>query len=156
MTIEYIVGDATVPRASGLKIIVHCCNSIGAWGAGFVMALSRKWDAPERQYRSWFLEHDLPQMGDVQFVPVGNKIIVANLIGQKGVKGPGNETPVSYDAIRKGMETVAKHAKKHHASVHMPRLGCGLAGGSWDRIEPILEDTLDELMVRVYDLPTGE
>ena len=28
------------------------------------------------------------------------------------------------------------------ASVHMPRIGCGLAGGKWERIEPLIERTL--------------
>lgn len=153
MPIQYLKGDATQPRAPGLKIIVHCCNDLGAWGAGFVMALSRKWEGPERQYREWFQKEEKPQLGEVQLVPVGNKIIVANIIGQLGLRGPGNPSPVRYEAIREGMKTVASYARKHHASVHMPRLGCGLAGGSWDEIEPILEDTLDGLMVRVYDLP---
>jgi len=37
----------------------------------------------------------------------------------------------------------------------MPRIGCGLAGGSWDQIEPLLEEHLAGagFDVRVYDLP---
>ena len=39
------------------------------------------------------------------------------------------------------------------ATVHMPRIGCGLAGGTWDNIEPIIERTLCEadIEVSVYD-----
>jgi hypothetical protein len=29
-----------------------------------------------------------------------------------------------------------------NATVHMLRIGCGLAGGRWDAIEPIIERTL--------------
>ena len=152
MPIDYVVGDATSPRAPGLKILVHCCNNVGAWGAGFVVALSRKWEAPERQYREWF-SSERPELGEVQFVPVGDKVIVANLIGQMGLRGPGNEVPVRYDAIRQGLETVAEHAQKHHATVHMPRMGCGLAGGSWDEIEAIINDVMPDIRVRVYDIP---
>ena len=41
--INYLTRDATAPTAIGNKIIVHICNDIGAWGKGFVMALSKKW-----------------------------------------------------------------------------------------------------------------
>jgi hypothetical protein len=36
----------------------------------------------------------------------------------------------------------------------MPRIGCGLAGGTWDKIEPIIERTLlaKGIEVVVYDL----
>lgn len=51
MPIQYTTGDATQPLADGAKIICHVCNDIGGWGAGFVVALSRKWSEPERAYR---------------------------------------------------------------------------------------------------------
>lgn len=36
----------------------------------------------------------------------------------------------------------------------MPRIGCGLAGGTWDRIEPLIAHRLVEqgIPVTVYDL----
>lgn len=39
------------------------------------------------------------------------------------------------------------------ASVHMPRIGCGLAGGKWSRIEPLIERRLAGrgVPVTVYD-----
>jgi hypothetical protein len=37
----------------------------------------------------------------------------------------------------------------------MPRIGCGLAGGSWQEIELIIRDELTAraIAVTVYDLP---
>jgi O-acetyl-ADP-ribose deacetylase (regulator of RNase III) len=153
MMIKYKTGDATDPGGSGVKIIVHCCNDIGKWGAGFVLALSRKWKAPEHRYRKLFRSKHKPQLGEVQFVSVGNDIIVANLIGQVGVRSRENAHPVRYDAIRLGMEAVAQYARVHGGSVHMPRIGCGLGGASWSNIEPIILDSLVGLRVYVYDLP---
>ena len=40
--IRYVTGDATRPEGEGPKIIVHICNDIGAWGRGFVLALSKR------------------------------------------------------------------------------------------------------------------
>ena len=40
---------------------------------------------------------------------------------------------------------------------HMPRIGCGLAGGKWEQVGPIVEETLAAAGVNVvvYDLDTG-
>ncbi|GAA2522382.1 hypothetical protein GCM10010423_14150 [Streptomyces levis] len=37
--------------------------------------------------------------------------------------------------------------------MHMPRIGCGLAGGRWARVEPLVEERLvrQGIPVTVYD-----
>lgn len=152
MSLTYVVGDATEPQGPGKKVIVHCCNNIGAWGAGFVLALSRKWPEPEWAYRH---TADI-SLGTVQYVRVEKDIIVANLVGQEGVgnwSGPLALPPVRYDAFYQGLTDVwYNHAGR---SVHMPRMGAGLAGGNWTIIEEIIKDTLVSkgMDVTVYDLP---
>lgn len=158
--IHYIIGDATKPVGDGKKVIVHCCNDAGGWGSGFVLALSARWGEPEAAYRSWYQRCSIMgtkfELGAVQFVLVEPGIEVANLIGQHGYgKCVDPEKPfVKYDAIRKGLTTVAEFARTHGASIHMPRIGCGLAGGTWWEMGPIVEETLAGLDVYVYDLPT--
>lgn len=157
MNIHYHMGDATQPIGEGPKIIVHVCNDIGGWGRGFVLALSKRWLEPERQYRAWH-RGELAEpfaLGEVQFVPVGGTLWVANLIGQRDIRAIGGVPPVRYDSIRKGLEKVAEFAIQSRASVHMPRIGCGLAGGQWESIGPIVEDKLVRagIAVFVYDLP---
>jgi hypothetical protein len=126
-------------------------------GKGFVLAVSRRWSEPERMYRAAFTEPPFPQLGDVQFVPVTHTITVANLIGQHGVRGARGRAPPSirYPAIREGPQKVATFAREHEASVAMPRIGCGLAGGDWKEVEPVIEETLGAqgIPVSVYDLP---
>ncbi|GHA76937.1 Appr-1-p processing protein [Streptomyces termitum] len=48
---------------------------------------------------------------------------------------------------------LADKAAELGASVHMPRIGCGLAGGSWGRVEPLVRKRLVErgTEVTVYD-----
>ncbi len=46
---SYVQGDATQPEDTGPRILVHVCNDVGAWGRGFVLAVSRRWATPERQ-----------------------------------------------------------------------------------------------------------
>ena len=152
--IRYVMGDATSPPGNDPKIIVHVCNDLGRWGRGFVLAISKRWKEPERVYKASFMAPRSPVLGDVQFVPVEASIVVANLIGQHGVATRATKTaPVRYDAIRTGLSKVAEHARLLGASVHMPRIGCGLAGGSWATIEPIIDETLvtSDVAVTVYD-----
>ena len=139
-TIKYITGDATQPKGDENKIIVHVCNDIGGWGKGFVLAISNRWKAPEKAYREWYASQKDFGLGEVQFIKVEDNLWIANLIGQHKIrKDKQGNPPIRYDAIKEGMQKVAHQAGKLNASVHMPRIGCGLAGGKWENIEPIWE-----------------
>ena len=61
------------------------------------------------------------------------------------------------DALEQGLGGVARHAIELGASVHMPRIGCGLAGGKWERVEPIVRRTLIDggIAVTVYDFDSA-
>ena len=156
MSIQYVIGDATSPVGTGRKVIVHVCNDAGKWGRGFVLAVSKKWPKAEAAYRDWHKRGgDQPfDLGQVQFVEVGDGLWVANLIGQHGLRRSGRQPPVRYDAIATGLARVAEFAAARRASVHMPRIGCGLAGGRWEEIEPLIEHHLlaGGVEVVVYDL----
>ncbi len=152
--IKYITGDATHPVGTGNKVIVHICNDIGGWGKGFVMAISKRWKGPEQSYRAWFTAKENFELGEVQFVQVEPAIWVANLIGQHKIKTDSlGIPPIRYEAVSKGLEKVAQFAREKNASVHMPRIGCGLAGGTWDKMEPIIQSSLREKQIEVivYD-----
>lgn len=153
--IEFVIGDATAPVARP-AVIVHICNDIGAWGAGFVLAVSKRWKQPEVEFRAAFRDGHSLALGEVQFVEVEPGLTVANVVGQRDIRrGRKGEAPIRYEAVRQGLEKVAAFAAERKASVHMPRIGCGLAGGKWEEIEPIIEATLGAkgVAVTVYDLP---
>ena len=159
MSICYVKGDATRPDANGNCIIIHCCNDLGYWNAGFVKALSKRWPQPERAYRQWAKGDQAPPfaLGNVQFVPVATALWVANIIGQSGIAKDrfSYPPPIRYEAIRKGLHTVCAFALDHNASIHMPRMGAGLAGGDWQLIAEIVHTELcsNGISVTVYDLP---
>jgi O-acetyl-ADP-ribose deacetylase (regulator of RNase III) len=95
------------------------------------------------------------ELGQVQIVQVEETVWIANLIGQHGIKRQGGNPPIRYEAIREGLRGVAAEAIAKNAAVHMPRIGCGLAGGSWEKIESIIrtELTAAGVPVFVYDFP---
>lgn len=151
-TITYIKGDATSPQAKGIKIIVHICNDLGGWGKGFVLAISKKWPEPEKAYREWYRDranNDF-ELGLVQLIQVSEELYVGNMIGQQGIKIKNSEVPIRYEAVKQCLEQIAIKAKQLNASIHMPRIGCGLAGGKWEMIDPIITNALLEKQLDVY------
>ena len=153
--LRIVKGDATAPQVEGNKIIAHVCNDLGGWGRGFVLAISRRWPEPERAYRQWHrgrAANDFA-LGAVQLVAVGSELWVANMVAQHGMRAARSGPPIRYEAVERCLQVVAGHAERLGASVHMPRIGCGLAGGKWELIEPIITRTLCErgIATAVYD-----
>ncbi|SEE03049.1 macro domain-containing protein [Streptomyces sp. Ag109_O5-10] len=153
--ITYVRGDATTPSGKGVKVIAHVCNDLGGWGKGFVLALSRRWPEPEKAYRAWHRDRANNDfgLGAVQLVQVERYIWVANMIGQRGTRTGSKGVPVRYEAIDTALAELADEVLDRGASVHMPRIGCGLAGGKWSRIEPVINERLvaRRIPVTVYD-----
>lgn len=141
-SIRYVIGDATAPVGKGPKIIAHICNDAGKWGKGFVLAVSKRWLAPEATYLRAFRDRRPPRLSDYQIVPVAPDLWVANLIAQHGTGSIDGVPPIRYYSLGDTLVWLAEEAKLRGASVHMPRIGCGLAGGKWSKVEPIIQQQL--------------
>lgn len=156
--ITYVIGDATKPQGDGPKILCHICNDDGGWGKGFVIAISKRWKQPEAMYRQWFRGRNENgfALGAVQFIQVEGDLWIANMIGQhkRGITKAG--PPIRYDAVATCLDHVAAKALELGASLHMPRIGCGLAGGEWSVIEKLLSEHCVRagLSITVYDFVT--
>ena len=121
---------------------------------GFVLAISRRWKEPEDRYKAWHRGETSQRFGEVQLVQVETQLSVANLVGRRGVASQkASDPPIRYDAVRIGLGHVREHTASLAASLHMPRIGCGLAGGRWDEVEPIIDAELVTcgMDVTVYD-----
>jgi O-acetyl-ADP-ribose deacetylase (regulator of RNase III) len=138
--LTFVVGDATAPVGAGPKIIAHVCNDVGGWGRGFVVALTRRWPEPEADYRAWYAARATNDfaLGAIRLVFVQPDLWVANMLGQRGTRPHDSVPPIRYEAVDSCLRALAEQALTLRASVHMPRIGCGLAGGAWDRIEPLI------------------
>ncbi len=152
--IHYVTGDATDPQGTGPKLIAHVTNNSGGWGRGFVLAVSKRWRAPEARYRH---RHEERRLGITQFVQVTDEITVANMCAQDGYPRRERPVPIDYVALEECLVEIAHYAggfvTGHAMTVHMPRIGCGLGGGDWRTVEWILNRKLLDIPVTVYDLP---
>jgi hypothetical protein len=165
--ITYLNGDATNPDRNSPKAIIHINNDIGAWGSGFVLAISKRWKKPEARYREWHKVNKPVQssiigsmvnttgkfqLGEIQLVQVEQDLFVINMIAQKGVYSDDiGDPPIRYGALDSCLEKVRAMIDLYGLEVVGPRFGAGLAGGSWDKIEPLIEKNLDK--ITIYDWP---
>jgi O-acetyl-ADP-ribose deacetylase (regulator of RNase III) len=141
--LKFVDGDATNPVTSPFCII-HICNNVGGWGAGFVLAISKKWKEPEREYRKlkkW-------KLGEVQWVSIDGNFVV-NMIAQDGFMNSENKIPLDYDALDKCLEKVYKDIPPNY-TVHLPRMGTGLAGGKWEKVQELIQKHM-KVNSYVYD-----
>lgn len=169
--INYVTGDATDPQGPGVKIIAHCVSNNGrSYGKGFALALAKKYPRALAEYKMMF---ETVKM--IRKMPLGmviwwqhledwkdaladklppDRIIVAGIVAQDGL-GPTSLRPL---ALWEGLGAVATHAIELNASIHMPRIDCGLAGGNWAEVEPVILSVFNLPLasfvpVTVYDLP---
>jgi len=152
-------GDATDPKKlydNELTIIPHVCNNKNRWGAGFVLALNKKWPEVENKYRSLFIETRLDFttrekfeediLGTFQLVrPEMGGIIIANMIAQDGTGREGEkEVPIRYWALAKCMKTIVRKLKEYCNDrpivFHCPKFGSGLAGGDFEFIKELIRE----------------
>jgi O-acetyl-ADP-ribose deacetylase (regulator of RNase III) len=152
--ITYTDGDATCPVGDGIKVIAHICNDIGKWGKGFVLAITAKFGpVASHEYVDWVMSGQAA-LGKVQFLEVSAGTYVANMVAQHDIYSRGGVPPIRYAALAGCLAHVADFAAKHdECSIHMPRIGAGLAGGSWPKIAAIIDRELVQrgLSVTVYD-----
>lgn len=152
-TLTYLKGDVTEPITMYGKhrYIIHCCNDVGAWGSGVVLAISKKWPEPEQQYREWSKKKKTFKLGQCQFVLVDKDITVVNMIGQHGIGMRSGTPPIRYGSILECLSTVRNTILVNgEGSVHCPKFGAGLAGGNWKIIEEFLQHDICKFGINVY------
>lgn len=159
--IQHVQGDATHPQGDGTKVIAHVVNDEGKWGRGFVLSISKRWKEPEEYY---LLQHKNARWKRAEFelgllqwvcVEIGDDgIFVVNMIAQHGLRSKDNPVPLKYDALEKCLTTLAEGVRglqdHRKISVHMPKIGSGLAGGHWPKIELLVDEVMWDLPVFVY------
>lgn len=147
--IKYLIGNATEPIGLGEKLLPHISNDCFGWGAGYVLALSKKWKMPELYFR----HTKKLNLGDVQFVMVEKDITVCNMIAQHGLGFDKilMKYPIRYEAVRECLKKVNSLAVELNATIHAPRFGSGLSGGDWNVIKKMIKEEIS-VDIFIYDL----
>ena len=157
-SITTLWGDATEPRGKGRRLVAHIVNDrTPNWGAGFARAVASKWPHVQQKFRSW-VDSDRThlRLGNIYQSSATDDLSLVQLIAQHsyGTSKPG----IRYVALKNCLDQLANFAINRGASVHMPRIGTGEAGGNWAVIKELIYETLVSKGVEttVYVLPSDE
>jgi O-acetyl-ADP-ribose deacetylase (regulator of RNase III) len=149
-------GDATEPRGNGLRIVAHVVNDKAAtWGAGFARVVGRKWPLVQEDFKIWAETH--LRLGAAHLTAISDDVAVFHMVAQRGY-GPSPKPRIRYGALSACLRVLADVASDRGASVHIPRIGCGQAGGDWAVVSELIDEHLCRrgVAVSVYDLPGVE
>ena len=138
-------------------IIAHGCNAQGVMGSGVAKAVKLRFPNAFDCYRRQHKEEGL-KVGQVIYAPCEEKII-ANCITQR-YYGRDGRRYVDYEAFRKCMKSIDAFTtamkvntyKDETITVAMPRIGAGLGGGDWSKIEAIILEESHNFETVIYDL----
>lgn len=145
MNIIELKGDVLQSKAN---LICHQCNTLGIMGGGLALQVKRQAPSVFDEYKKLCDEHKentSELMGCVQYCRFNEDSEIANVFGQNDV-GYG-ERMTDYDALKKAFADIREYAKSHKIStIAIPKyFGCGLAGGDWGVVLPIIRDSLYSL-----------
>ena len=129
-------------------ILVHQVNCQGVMGAGLAKQIRQLFPKAYNDYiiacKSNNTTHNTSNLlGKVYYSQVNNNQIIAHLFGQNyfGYKGVYTD----YNALNKGFKNINSVAKKYNLPVYIPyKIGCGLAGGDWNKVQSIIKANLTD------------
>lgn len=155
--ITYLKGDALEPRGEGPVVIAQVVNDATPnWGGrGFAKAVKNRAPEVQEDFRRWAALHRSRfTLGESRLYKAADDLFFFSMICQEGY-GPSATPRLRYAALQKGLIELADAAHQLRASVHMPRIGSGQAGGSWEIIEELISQEVcgRGIQVTVYDLP---
>jgi O-acetyl-ADP-ribose deacetylase (regulator of RNase III) len=129
------------------RVIMHGCNAQGVMGSGVAKIIRDQFPKAYTEYLE--LAKSGLVLGNIQLVDCGEKIII-NAITQEYFGRDGKKY-VSYDAIHKAFSLVDRGLHKAGiTSVAIPEIGCGLGGGEWSVVKPIIESACKNIQVHLY------
>lgn len=150
-----VVGDATKPVSDGTKIIAQVVNTMGAMGAGFGKAMAQTWPESAKNIYKWRLRKNEFKLGGTSLIKLSDDIYAFQMIAQSGINYKAGATiPLRYDILRGSLIEMADKALELNASIHMPLIGAGQAGGDWGVIEGMIKEEVINrgVDVKVYVL----
>jgi O-acetyl-ADP-ribose deacetylase (regulator of RNase III) len=144
MKIRYIVGDLL---ASNEPVIAHGCNAQGVMKSGIAKAIREAYPTVYDDYRGTYeAQGNKLNLGQIITTRTFERTIL-NIISQDTYGRNPNVIYVSYDAIEKAILRINTMG---YVRVAFPKIGAGLANGSWKTISEIIEAASDFTPVVYY------
>ena len=155
MIVREIKGDLL---DTDLNFIAHGVNCRNKMGSGVAKAILTKYPEVKEGYHALHrsglalcTNGSDDFLGTAQPIDVHDGKVVFNLFTQLDYGYDGKQY-VSYKAIEECFKSLTLNCDYINA-IAIPRIGCGLAGGDWDKVKEIINSaTKNKLDVYVYYL----
>jgi O-acetyl-ADP-ribose deacetylase (regulator of RNase III) len=131
-------------------VIAHGVNCVGGFGSGVAGQIAKKFPKAKAYYLEKY-EDEGWKLGDVQFVKVYGERYIANCATQYEYY-PRDRVHADYPAIEQAMKTLKEYCQENNKTVAIPKIGAGLAGGDWVKIEEIINNVFEDYPITVYYL----
>lgn len=132
MSIEYLEGDVL---NSGEQIVVHGCNCFNNMGSGIAKQVREEfpeaWEADQAT-----IPGDVSKMGTYTTAVLKNGTRLINAYTQYHYSR--TQVNLDYVALELAFMNICNDFPDANV-IAMPKIGAGLAGGDWNKIEKILE-----------------
>lgn len=138
--IKYVDGDLVKMAQNGaFDVIAHGANCFCVMGSGLAPQIKKAF--PEAyKVDCETIKGDKNKLGTISYT-LETYPTVVNIYSQYGTKGRlEGKIDLDYDALRKGLKALKE--KFSGKTIGLPMIGAGLAGGSWDIIEKIIEEEM--------------
>lgn len=120
-------------------IIVHQVNCMGKMGAGIAKEVKETFPECFLEYEKLCKTNNKKSLlGTYSIYKINDKVAIANLFGQYMYGKPENGPYTNYEALENAI--VKLRNDYPNATIVAPdHIGCGLAGGDWDIVFPMLD-----------------
>lgn len=134
-------------KADQKTIILHGCNCFNTMGAGIAKYLRDKFPSVYA-VDCTTKRGDKNKLGTCSRAVISHNLHILNCYTQYNY-GREKKLYANYIAIEECFKRIAVEYDPSW-EIRMPRIGCGLAGGDWDIVKNILDNTLGDRNVKIY------
>ena len=148
--LKYIKGDLIELADNGkFTTIIHGCNCFHTMGAGIAKQIRYKW------IEAYLADLATPYGNEAKLGATSRAIVttkkgaleIINAYTQFDYRGKSN---VNYEAIRNAFRSINVNVDVK-TKIGIPKIGCGLAGGDWNIVSKIIEETCPKLDITVVE-----
>jgi len=165
MKYEEIEGDLIALAKSGkFDVIAHGCNCQCVMGAGIAPQMAKAFGADQADEAEHFWQNEtslewdnIELLGNINwFIPFEDynkldcleNLIVVNAYTQFDITGRRvGKIDLDYEALTLCMRKINHIFPGKH--IGLPQIGCGLAGGDWNKVKTIIQKELKDCQVTV-------
>lgn len=140
-------------KQGSFDVIAHGCNCFCRMGAGIAPQMAKAFKCDRYPLESRDTIGDINKLGQIDYEAwysnTAKIVYVINAYTQYDYKSLGNEHPLDYEALQLCLRKMSHQFSGYR--IGLPKIGCGLAGGDWQRVKQIIQTELKDCNVTVVN-----